>query len=308
MGSVLPAPFVSQASKQDSFRLLDGFLDLGLTAFDTAALYQAGGTERLLGEWQTDRRNRDRLFLITKGGHPNVVFNSSRFSAAAVAEDLHGSLRRLRTDHIDLYLLHRDDPSRPVDEVIGLLARFQREGKIRAYGVSNWSVERIDGAVGFARDRNLPIVAVNSPHYSLLDWVTPPWPGCVSLAGNEARAARAYHTRTQLPVLAWSSLGHGFFSDRLVENTRPGLLDLKTRAALDTYGSPANFARRARATEVGQKHGMSAAQIALAYLFHQPFPVFAVVASSTAEKMKRNVVAAGLSLTPDEIRFLEQTT
>ncbi len=308
MGSVLPAPLVSQGSKQDSFELLDAFVDLGLTAFDTAALYQAGGTERLLGDWLSERRNRDRLFLITKGGHPNVVFNSSRFNAAAITEDLNASLRRLRTDHIDLYLLHRDDPSRPVDEVIGLLAGFQRKGKIRAYGVSNWSVERIEGAVGFAHDRDLPSVAVNSPHYSLVDWVSPPWPGCVSLAGEDGRSARAYHARTQLPVLAWSSLGHGFFSDRVVENARPGLLDLKTRAAFDTYGSPSNFARRARAAELGREHGVSAAQIALAYLFHQPFPVFAVVASSSAEKMKRNVVAAGLSLTPDELQFLEQTS
>lgn len=305
MGTLLPGPLASQSSKADTLRLLDEMVDIGCTAFDTAAIYQAGGTERLLGEWLSARRNRDKLFLITKGAHPNVVLQSSRFNAKALTEDLHASLQRLRTDSIELYLLHRDDPSKPLDEVLDLLARFQGEGKIRSFGVSNWTLPRLESAARYLRDHNQPPLAANSPHFSLLEWVRTPWPGTQSLAGAGAKAAREFHAKTQLPVLAWSALGHGFFSDRITETTKPGLFDLQTRSCLKAYGSPSNFGRKKRAEELATKHGVSSPQVALAYLFHQPFPVFAIVASSSAARMKKNIEASELSLTEAEIRYLE---
>ncbi len=285
--------------------MLDSFLELGCSAFDTAALYQAGGTERVLGEWLTLRKNRDRLFLITKGAHPSIPFGASRFSRKALRVDLESSLRRLRTDHVDLYLLHRDDPSRPFDELIDFLMQAQREGKIGAYGVSNWWTDRIEAAMKLAQSRGGPTLAASSPHYSLADWVRVPWAGCVSLAGAQAQAARDFHRRTQLPVIAWSALGHGFFGDRITEQFHPGFTNFAARSCLNTYGSPNNFARKRRAEELAKTHGVATAQIALAYLFHQPFPVFTVVASTSAERMKSNIAAADLSLSPQEVRYLE---
>jgi len=305
MGSVLPPSLVSVSTRARAFAHLDELFAAGCTAFDTAAFYQAGGSERLLGEWLEARKNRDQLFLITKGAHPNPALPLSRFNPKAVTEDLHASLRRLRTDHVELYLLHRDDPKRPFEALVELLSRFHREGKIGAWGVSNWKVDRIQGAVEYARAHGLVPPAASSPHFSLLEWVHRPWPGTVSIAGDAAREARAFHQRTQLPVLAWSPLGRGFFGDRVHEGVRPGVIDIATRLMLRAYGSPANFARKRRAEELAKKHGVSAAQIALAWLFHQPFPVFAVVSASTAEKMKRNIAAAELELTQAEVAFVE---
>jgi aryl-alcohol dehydrogenase-like predicted oxidoreductase len=96
LGSVFPF-----ASNTDVSRYLDELSDIGATAFDTAAVYQVGGSERALGEWMHSRNNRTRIFLITKGAHPHLLTQQSRISRAAIRSDLHASLKRLRTDSIE---------------------------------------------------------------------------------------------------------------------------------------------------------------------------------------------------------------
>jgi aryl-alcohol dehydrogenase-like predicted oxidoreductase len=286
-------------------RLLDAFVDLGCIAFDTAPVYQLGGSERFLGSWSSRRRNRQRLFFITKCAHPNVVLNSSRFNVRAITEDLHASLKRLRTDTIDLYLLHRDEPSVSFAEILDLLASLQREGKIRAFGVSNWTTPRIEEAARYLEARGLTPIAASSPHFSLLEWVRRPWRGCVSIAGLREQPARDFHTKSKMPVLAWSPLGRGFVSDRVPESGQPRRFDLQVYMSLRSYGTPGNFLRRQRANELALKRGVSAAQIGLAYLFSQPFPVFAIVSSSSLARMRENVSASELRLTPEELAYLE---
>lgn len=305
LGSPLPGPLATGRT-QDALRHLDGLLELGCTAFDSAAVYMAGGTERALGEWIRSRRVADRVTVITKGGHPNIVLRTSRLSPKAIADDLHGSLRRLGLERIDLYLLHRDDPRAQVGPLVDVLAGFQRAGKIAAYGVSNWSPERIRDALVSASARGLPALAASSPHFSLFEWIQPPWAGCTSAAGAGGREMRALHEQKQLPLLAWSPLGRGFLSGRIARGMeRPNMLQYEARLCLDTYGSDANFARRERLESLAKQRGVSPAQLALAYVLKQPFPSFAVVAASTAQKMRQNIEAAELSLSESERRWLE---
>jgi 1-deoxyxylulose-5-phosphate synthase len=304
LGSPLPGP-LGKGKQQDALKHLDGLLEIGCTAFDSAAVYQAGGTERALGEWIRTRRLADKVTIITKGGHPNLVLGTSRMSRKALADDLHGSLQRLGLERIDLYLLHRDDEKVPVESLADALAGFQREGKIAAYGVSNWSVARLQAAMDSATSRGLPPLAASSPHHSLFDWVSPPWAGCVSAAGPGGAAMRAFHEKTQLPLMAWSPLGRGFLSPKITRGLRPGPLQLETKLCLRTYGSDANFARRERLYALAGQRGVKPAQLALAYVLRQPFPSHAIVAASTAEKMKQNLEAAELQLTEAERLFLE---
>ena len=290
MGSPLPRALTSRSARAAQLDHLDRLFALGCTAIDTAAIYQLGGTERLLGEWLASRKNRDRVFLITKGGHPNPL-GKGRLDPSSLRSDLEGSLRRLGTDAIDLYLLHRDDPAQPVTSVLETLAGMQRQGKIRAYGVSNWSHPRIAEAQEIAAQRGWPAIAASSPHFSLAEWTSPPWSGCVSIAGESGRSARDFYAHSQLPVLAWSPLGHGFFGG--------------TESSDRTYRTEANLARRQRAAQLAAKLSVQPDQIALAYLFHQPFPVSAVVATRSVERMKRNLAAAEVRLTREDLHFLE---
>ena len=291
IGSVLPDALVSAGARERAFRHLDAILEAGCPTLDLAASYMVGGTERLVGAWIESRRNRDRLTLVTKGGHPLPVLQPHRITPHAITDDLHASLRRLRVERVELYLLHRDDETgAPLEPLLESLAGHQRAGKIGAWGVSNWTHERIAAIDALARAAGVPGVAASSPHFSLLEWHTPPFRGCVSLAGDANRQARAFYQRTRIPVLAWSPLGHGFFARR---GRAPG-----------TYATEANAARRRRAETLAERHGVSAAQIALAYLFHQPFPVFAVVSAGTAEHMKSNLAATSIRLGDDEVRWL----
>ena len=297
LGSILPDWLGGAAARERAFRYLDRLVEMGCSAFDTAAAYQLGGSERLLGSWMHSRRNRDELFLITKGAHPFPLISPPRVTPSAIAGDLHASLRRLRTDCVDLYLLHRDDPRQPLEPILETLTTLQQKGSIRAWGLSNWSHTRIRALDALARSAGLPSVAASSPHFSLVELVHTPWKGCLSIAGEANREARAYHNSSHLPVLAWSPLGHGFLSPRPSEVSAP--------PCCYSYDCAANFGRKRRAETLARKYRVTAAQIALAYLFSQSFPVFAVVAARQVEHMQSNLDATALRLPAAEVRWLE---
>jgi len=290
LGFVLPDALAGRTRRAAELRALDALVDAGCAAFDLAASYQLGGTERLFGHWLASRGLRGKLLLIGKGGHPYPGLRPNRLTPAALSADLDASLRRLRIERFDLYLLHRDFPGAPLEPIVETLAQAHRAGRFRDWGLSNWTVARIEAISAVARQAGLPPLAASSPHFSLVDWVRPPWTGSVSIAGAANREARSFHQRTQLPVVAWSPLGSGY----LVGGDRGGC-----------YDSEANAARRERVRALAKERGCTPAQIALAWLFSQPFPVSAVVRASTGERMRENVAAAAMRLTPAEVEALE---
>lgn len=291
MGSVVPDLLASASARERTFRFLDGVAEAGCTAFDLAASYRVGGTERLFGRWMRSRRNRDSLFLSGKGAHPYPVVRPNRLTPRDLERDLDASLRRLGTDRLDLYLVHRDSARVPLGPIADALAGFVRAGKIRAYGVSNFSHERLAELDRLAREAGAAEPVASSPQFSLVEWTRPEWPGCVSISGPANAAARAYYEKSGLVVLAWSPLGRGFFGGD------------RSRGA--AYESTGNVARRQRVETLGRQLGHTAAQIALGWLFRQPFPVFAVVSSSSVENMKQNLRAADVRLTEEQAHWLE---
>jgi aryl-alcohol dehydrogenase-like predicted oxidoreductase len=233
------------------------------------------------------RRNRDRLLLVGKGGHPYPVVRPNRLGANDLAGDLHASLRRLGTDRFDLYLLHRDHPTMPLEPILEALLGHQRAGKIGAFGVSNWTHARVAALDALARSAGSR-VAASSPHFSLAEWDFDPYGGCVSIAGDAGADARAFYTRSQMPVLAWSPLCGGYFSDRSAQ----------------AYESAANGVRRRRAERLAYERGVDLVTIVLAYLFHQPFPVFPVVSVSSAEHARSCLAAEKCELSEAEVAWL----
>ena len=294
----------NRLSEPESFALLDRALELGATALDTAHIYGGGVCERTVGRWLQARGVRDQLFLLGKGAHP--YDGRQRVTRADIAADLSESLDRLQTDHVDLYLLHRDDPAVPVGEIVEALADHQRAGRLHAYGGSNWTAARLQAANDYALAHGLPPFAASSPHFSLAEQIAPPWPGTVTLTGADQAADRAWYAQTQLPVFAWSSLANGFFSGRYHPDQLAAYTSEGDQLCLRSYGSPANFARLARAVALAQDRGLTAAQVALAYAFHQRLNVFALVGCYAIAELEANVAAVGVSLTPEEARFLEE--
>jgi len=270
------------------FRYLDALVDLGLVAFDLAASYQAGGTERLFGAWLATRP-RAGLFLMTKGGHPLPVVAPHRLGKKALTSDLDASLTRLGTDHVDLYWLHRDDEHTPLPEIVQTLADFERSGKIGAYGLSNWRRERVEALRAAARSESLPEPRAVSPQYSLFEWKRPPWPGCVSISGDTT--ALDYYERSGLPIFAWSPLASGFSTN--------------SKAAGGVYDTPHNHERRRRLHELALARELTPTGLLLSYLKQRRPRSFPIVACRDAERMGENLRALEVRLEPHELDFLE---
>jgi aryl-alcohol dehydrogenase-like predicted oxidoreductase len=278
----------------DAEALLDSALKAGCNAFDTARVYGEGLSENVLGKWIRDRRVRDRVIVIGKGGHPDAS-GASRVGPQALTEDLDRTLRCLGIEYVDLYMLHRDDPNIGVGSVMEVLHSFVQAGKVAAIGASNWTHIRIEEANVYAAERGLTPFVASSPHLSLAEMVTVPWPGCLTITGGAGVQARAWYAATGMPVLAWSPLGGGYLLKR----------DATADARSGPYDSPANAKRRERLHELATRRGMSAEQLALAYLLHQEMKVIPVVAASTPARLRELLAAPNVTLSIEERDWLD---
>ena len=134
---------ITRWEDSDAFRLLDAVYDQGCRVIDTAHVYGDGANERRVGRWLRARGRRDEVVILAKGAHHND--DRRRVTPFDITADIHDSLARFQTDHLDLYLLHRDDPSQPVGPIVECLHEHAEAGRIGAYGGSNWTTARSAG-------------------------------------------------------------------------------------------------------------------------------------------------------------------
>jgi aryl-alcohol dehydrogenase-like predicted oxidoreductase len=295
---------VRSDSWDTSVELLDAVVALGGNTFDTAHVYGQGDNERTFGRWVNERGLREQIVIIGKGAHHNQ--DRQRVTPFDITADIYDSLARLRTDYIDLYLLHRDNPGVPVGPIVEVLNEHVAAGRIRAFGGSNWTQSRIQAANEYAAAHALVPFAASSPNFSLAIQFKEPWDNCVSLTGDENEAIRCYYRETQMPLFTWSSLAGGFFSGRF----RPDNLDTFTayldKLCVQSYCYDENFARYTRAEQLAHKRGVSVPQLALAYVLSQPWNVFTLVGCANGAEFAVNAAALDLRLTADELAWLER--
>ncbi len=283
--------------------VLDGALEQGINAFDCARSY--GQAEKVLGDWIRRRGCRDQVTVLSKCG--DIRNGVVHVDAQVIREQLEASLRTLKAGVIDLYLLHRDDPLTPVGEMIDELNRAVKEGKIRAFGVSNWKTDRIREADAYAERTGQSGFAVSSPNWGLARQMDDLWGGgCVTISGPEHAADRAWYAETGMPVIAYSSLGRGFFSGKFRAFDEAG-----ARSVLDSYAQkgylyPENMRRLRNAEILAEKKNASVAKIAMAYALAGEMNVFAVVSTTKAERLAESAEAAEMRLTAEETAFLEE--
>ena len=141
---------------------------------------------------------------------------NKRVNEKEMRKDLKKSLEELKTDYIDIYMLHRDDPDTDVAVAVETFNAMHEEGNIGAFGASNWTHTRIEEANEYAYKHNLIPFSVSSPNFCLARQIEDPWGGgCVNISGPENQEARAWYEKNQMPVIAYASLGRGFFSGRM---------------------------------------------------------------------------------------------
>ena len=169
------ASFEKQDNDEEYFPFLDTYVKLGGNCIDTARTYCSwleggdGSSEKTIGRWLTARNNRKDVVIVTKGGHHAWVDGErvSRLTREELEKDLQASLDALQTDYIDIYLLHRDDESTPVEEIMPVLDDFVKSGKVHFIGASNWKTERIEKANDFAVKNGMEPFRISQIYYSL---------------------------------------------------------------------------------------------------------------------------------------------
>jgi aryl-alcohol dehydrogenase-like predicted oxidoreductase len=204
------------------------------------------------------------------------------------------SLDRLQTGHVDIYMLHRDDIEVPVGDFIEALNEHQRAGRIGIFGASNWNLSRIDAANEYARNRKLNGFSVVSNHFSLARMVETAWEGTASAADPKSRE---WFARSAIPLLSWSSQAGGFF-------VRANPADQSDKTLARCWYSEDNFQRLARARLLSSRHGVTATQIALAYVLNQPFPTFPMVGPLNLPELRSCCEATFVRLGPREVAWL----
>jgi aryl-alcohol dehydrogenase-like predicted oxidoreductase len=270
MGTVHAAP-----------ELWEAYVERGGTCFDTARHY-GDESEGELGAFIERRGLRDSVVLVGKGAHPPTC------GPEYVGPQLERSLELLRTDYLDLYLLHRDDPGVPVAEWADALSPHLAAGRMRAIGASNWTPGRYESFNEDAARRALTPFLLVSNQLSLASMLEPVWDLCI-------RADERWHAATQTPLLAWSAAGRGFFTSRPDSDTE----------VRRSWLSDENVERRRRAQTIAAENGVEPVTVALAWVLARPFPTFAVVGPRSAAELAACLAAADLQLTPAELALLD---
>ena len=294
---------LSEADRTGSFALLDAVYELGCRTFDTAYSYGAGEKERVLSAWLAERGVRDEIVILGKGAHPEA--GRPRVTPEDITHDLDESLRRLKTDQIEIYVLHRDNPALPVGPIVEVLNEHHRAGKIGVFGGSNWTHERVREANEYAAANGLVPFGVSSPNFSLAKQFQPPWAGCITVSGPAGEAGRAWYRERGIPLFTWSSLAGGFFSGRFSRTNLDQFSTHLDEVCIRAYCYEPNFQRLDRARELATERGLTIPQIAIAYVLAQPDNIFPLVGCTTGEEFRQNAAALELKLTDQELTWLD---
>jgi aryl-alcohol dehydrogenase-like predicted oxidoreductase len=301
----------SRLDRDASFRLLDAYVDAGGNFIDTALVYanwlpiERSISEKTIGAWVRARGSRGRVVLSTKGAHPELTsMHISRLSPAEITGDLEASLSHLGVDTIDIYWLHRDDPSRPVGEILTTLSEHAKAGKIRYYGCSNWHTPRIIEAQAYAAAHGLPGFVGNQVMWSLAA-VDPARLADQTLAVMDDEM-HAYHCQSGLLAMAYTSQGGGYYNKMAAGRSTTLAGGGRVSNPADPYDLPVNHTRMERINQLTRETGLSITQIVLAYLLSQPFVTVPIIGPKNMEHLQDSLSAAEVRLTAEQIAFLEK--
>jgi len=283
-----------------SFTILDAFVDAGFNFIDTADVYSrwkpgnhGGESESILGQWFARSGKRDKIILATKVGM-DMGDGKKGLARNYILKAVEDSLRRLQTDHIDLYQSHQDDPSTPIDETLSAYQQLTQQGKVRLIGASNYKAPRLREAIEIAKRENLPVYQTLQPEYNLYD-------------------RKQFETELQptakelnLDVIPYFSLASGFLTGKYQSKEDSKGANRESRVA--KYFDSRGLKILKALNEVANETGAARATISLAWLLAQP-TILAPIASATSTKQLHALLAApSLKLSPAALDKLTQAS
>ena len=285
------------ADRTTSMEVLDAYVNAGGNVIDTADAYSqwvpgnhGGESESIIGDWMALRRNRDSVLIATKVAK---LSSSPGLSAANIRSCADASLRRLRTDHIDLYYAHRDDPAVPLEETVGALDELVRAGKVRHVAASNFTADRLvaslevsarDGLAGYEAVQNL---------YNLMD--RSEYEGGLA----EAVAARG------LASLPFYGLARGFLTGKYLD---AGVVDSPRADAARAYGDERGDRVLGALRDIADAHRTTMAATALAWLLARPSVTAPIASVRNVEQLSDLLDLGTLALSTDETALLDRVS
>ena len=282
----------------------DMAFEMGFRVFDTAHSYGEG--EKTLGTWLAKRGHREDVVILDKGCNPRTLYTTpDDFSAETIRTQVEMSLDRLQTDHVELYLLHRDDPGKPVDEIVDVLNELKDAGKIGKFGGSNWCLARTKEANAYADAHGLEGFSVCSPNYTYMRLLRDPWGASVTLTGEKNRDFRQWLIQNQMPVFPYSSLARGFMSGRYHSDNRKPVEECLAPAPIQEYYGPENVERLRRAEQIAAELSITVPQVGIAWMMKQPMNLFPLVSPSREKHLQEVVDGLNVELTPEQMAFLD---
>lgn len=279
-----------------SERIVAHALELGVNLFDTADVYGDGEAERALGRALSGVA-RPRLVLATKCFFPvSDDANDRGLSRKHLFESVHGSLRRLDTDYLDLHQCHRPDPDTPLEETVRAYEDLIRQGKVLHWGVSEWNEDEVAAACRIADTTGGYRPISNQPQYSLL---------CRQIE----RGVLDAHARLGVGQIVWSPLAQGVLTGKYAGGARPagsGMGDPARAQFLGPLLSAANLERVERMRALAAGMSVTPAQLALAWCLRRPEVASVIIGATRPEQLDENARASGLALTPGVVRALDR--
>ena len=289
------------ADEQASFKVLDAFLAAGGNFIDTADVYSkwvrghsGGESEAIIGRWMASRRNRNQVLIATKVG-AEMGSGGKGLSRGYILREVEDSLRRLQTDHIDLYQSHVDDPDTPMEDTLGAYADLIKAGKVRALGASNFTAERLAQALAASARHGYPRYESLQPMYNLYE-----------RAGYET-ALEPLCRKEQVGVIGYSSLGSGFLTGKYRSE---GDLDKSPRGqgVKNRYFNERGFRVLGALDEVAERYQTTPGAVAMAWLIARPGVTSPIASATNVDHVSELVASTRLALDRDAIERLDRAS
>lgn len=294
--------FGSLTDKNTSFELLDFYYNYGGNLIDTAECYAnwlengVHASETLIGNWLYERNLRNKILISTKGGHYQYG-QPHRLTKNDIETDLNGSLKRLKTDYIDIYWLHRDATDAPAGEIMEILSETVKSGKVRYIGLSNWSNKRFSEALQYTEKHSLPQPVASQIQYSAAYPNPEKNEPDLILMNNEEYS---FFKSSSMTVFAYASQAKGFFSKFL-----HGGIEALSKKAYSRYYNAETLKRFENLKALYPQKNCSINSLALAALINRnDFDTIPIIGCKSVDQLKDSLSASDIILTKSETDFI----
>ena len=286
------------ADERTSFSILDAFVDHGLNFIDTADVYSAwidghvgGESETIIGKWFRESGKRDKIVLATKVG---MLGTRAGLSAANIEAAVNDSLRRLKTDYIDVYFSHIDDAATPLEETLGAYQKLVKAGKVRVIGASNYTGERVAEALAVSKEAGLPAYQVLQPEYNLYN-----------REGYETDIEPVAQAH-KLAVVTYFSLASGFLSGKY--RSKADTEQAARGSRVEKYMNDRGFRIIDALVDVARRNDTTPATVALAWIIARPSVTAPIASATSVAQLESLAAATRLALPPGDLAALDEAS